>query len=88
MFSWLTYEGIKIILQKGVNRLKHKLKINVSKYPQTGGIVRLKNITLREKILRYLLGEKQRLMILIPGDSVEELSIREIDTEGDTEYDQ
>jgi hypothetical protein len=61
-----------------VNILKHKLKISVSKRPQTGGIVRLKNITLREKILRYLLGEKQRLMILIPGDSVESLSINEV----------
>lgn len=63
--------------------MKHHLKISVSKHPQTGGIVRCRNITLREKIMRKLLGEKQKLMILIPGDSVEELSIKEVSDEGD-----
>jgi hypothetical protein len=59
--------------------MRHNLKISVSKRPQTGGIVRCKNITLRERILRLLLGEKQKLMILIPGDSVDSLSINEIE---------
>ncbi len=59
--------------------MRHNLKISVSKRPQSGGIVRCKNITLRERILRLLLGEKQKLMILIPGDSVDSLSINEIE---------
>lgn len=58
--------------------MRHNLKISVSKRPQSGGIVRCKNITLRERIMRLLLGEKQKLMILIPGDSVDSLSINEI----------
>ena len=58
--------------------MKHQLRISVSKEPQTGGIVRCKTVTLRERLLRCLLGEKQKLMILIPGDSVESLSIKEI----------
>jgi hypothetical protein len=59
--------------------MRHNLKISFSKHPQTGGIVRCKNVTLRERILRLLLGEKQKLMILIPGDSVDSLSINEIE---------
>lgn len=57
--------------------MKHKLRISVSKKPQTGGIVRCRAVTVRERILRCLLGEKQRLMILIPGDSVDSVSIKE-----------
>ena len=58
--------------------MKHNLKISVSKEPQTGGIVTCRNVTIRERILRFLLGDKRRVTILIPGDSVEELSICEI----------
>ncbi|PYG84778.1 hypothetical protein LY28_03571 [Ruminiclostridium sufflavum DSM 19573] len=59
--------------------MKHQLKISISKEPQTGGIVRCRNLSIRERVLRYLLGEKQKLMVLIPGDSVESLSINEIE---------
>lgn len=58
--------------------MRHQLRVSVSKKPQTGGIVRCCNVTLRERVLRRLLGEKQILMILIPGDGVESLSIIEI----------
>ncbi|QAT48622.1 hypothetical protein EQM14_01830 [Caproiciproducens sp. NJN-50] len=62
--------------------MKHELKISVSKKPQTGGIVRCRNVTLREHALRRLFGEKQKLIVLIPGDSVESLSIKEIEPQG------
>lgn len=62
--------------------MKHELKISVSKKPQTGGIVRCRNVTLREYVLRRLFGEKQKLIVLIPGDSVELLSIKEIEPQG------
>lgn len=61
--------------------MKHNLKISVSKKPQTGGIVACRNITLRDRLLTFLFGQKQRVMILVPGDSVEMVSITEI-TEG------
>ena len=57
--------------------MKHNLKISVSKEPQTGGIVTCRNAAVRERILRFFLGDKQRVTILIPGDSVEELAICE-----------
>ncbi len=66
----------------------HKLKISITRQPQTEVIVRCRTVTFREKLLSKLFGDKQKLMILIPGDSVEELSIKEIDAEGGAEYDQ
>lgn len=58
--------------------MKHNLKISVSREPQTGGIVRCKSVSLREKLLTRLLGQKEKVMILIPGNSVETLCITEI----------
>ncbi|TDT71519.1 hypothetical protein EV215_0895 [Hypnocyclicus thermotrophus] len=57
--------------------MKHNLKISVSKEPQTGGIVTCRNVSIREKILCFLFGNKQRVTILVPGDSIEELAICE-----------
>ena len=58
--------------------MKHNLKISVSNEPQTGGVVRCRNVSLREKLLTLLLGRKERMMILIPGNRVAELSIVEM----------
>ena len=57
--------------------MKHKLKIRVSKEPQTGGIVTCRNVTVRERLLRFLFGDKRRVTVLIPGDSVGEIAICE-----------
>lgn len=57
--------------------MKHKLRISVSKDPQTDGLLTCKSITVRERILRFLLGDKQRVTILVPGDRIEELAICE-----------
>lgn len=62
--------------------MKHNLKISVSKKPQTGGIVSCRNVSIREHILRFLLGDKQRLTILVPGDTVEEVAICEVSKGG------
>ena len=64
--------------------MKHNLKISVSNSPQTGGVVRCRNVSLREKLLTLLLGRKERMMILIPGNSVAELSIVEMPEGGAT----
>lgn len=64
--------------------MKHKLKISVSKEPQTDGIVTCKNVTIREKLLCFLLGDKQRVTVLIPGDNVGEIAICETEKGGDT----
>ena len=64
--------------------MKHKLKISASKQPQTGGIVTCKNLTVRERLLRFLLGDKRRVTVLIPGDSVGEIAICETKEGGST----
>ena len=63
--------------------MKHKLKISVSKEPQTGGIVTCRNLTIREKLLRLLFGDKRRVTVLIPGDSVGEIAICETEKGGE-----
>jgi len=63
--------------------MKHQLNIRVSKGPQSGGIVRCRNVTVREKLLTWLLGKKEKVMILVPGNSVDTVSIVDL-AEGGT----
>ncbi len=58
--------------------MKHTLKISVAKEPASGGIVSCRNVSMRERLVRFLLGEKRRLTIIVPGDSVRELAISEV----------
>ena len=62
--------------------MKHNLCISVSKDPQKNGIVQCKNISIREKLLTRLLGRKQKVMILIPGNTVSTVSITEVQEGG------
>ena len=62
--------------------MKHNLTISVSKEPRKGGIVQCKSISIREKLLTKLLGRKQKIMILIPGNSVSTVSITEVQEGG------
>ena len=64
--------------------MKHNLKISVSKKPMTGGVVACRSISLRDKLLTFLFGQKNKVMILVPGDSVEIVSIIEIAEVGTT----
>lgn len=63
--------------------MKHNLKISVSKKPTEDGIVRCQRVTMRERLLWYLFGEKHRVMVIVPGDTVECVSITEIPDRGD-----
>ena len=58
--------------------MDHTLKISVAKKPASGGIVSCRRISVRERFLRFLFGEKQRLTVIVPGDSVRELAISEV----------
>jgi len=57
--------------------MKHNLQISVSKHSQSGGIVTCRNVNIRERFLRFFLGDMQKLTIIVPGDTVQELSICE-----------
>ena len=55
--------------------MKHNLHISVSDKPQRNGMVSCKSISLRERFLHMLFGRKQKIVILVPGDAIEELAI-------------
>ena len=65
--------------------MQHTLRISVSRKPQTGGVVAIRNISVRERILRFLLGEKHKLTILVPGDTVSDIEINQIKNGGNEE---
>lgn len=66
--------------------MKHNLSISVSKKPKEGGIVSCRQRTIRERLLSYLFGEKRRVMVIVPGDTVECVSITELPDGGDMAY--
>lgn len=68
--------------------MKHTLKISVSRGLPGDGIVSCRHVTVREKLLRLLFGERRRLTVIVPGDSVESLSINEVGEEGGAEHEQ
>ena len=59
------------------------LKVKVSKDQMEGGIVRLRRVGVREKLMRFLLGPIHNLTILVPGDGVDKISIYEKGEEDD-----
>ncbi len=58
--------------------MRHTLQISVSKKPVNGGAVSVRRVSIRERLMRFLFGDTVRLTVIVPGNSVEELSIREI----------
>jgi len=58
--------------------MSHNLSIFYSRKPQDGGVVNVRNLTVRERLLRMILGKPQKLTIIVPGGSVEAVDITEI----------
>ena len=48
------------------------------KKPVNSGAVSVRSVSVRERFMRFLLGDKVRLTVIVPGSTVEELSIREV----------
>lgn len=57
--------------------MKHTLNIKVSKERLSGGIMACRQLTMRERLLRILLGSPVKLTVIVPGDSVDEVAIFE-----------
>ena len=53
------------------------LSIKVSKQKVNGGTLTCRRVTVREKLLRLLLGTPIKLTVLVPGDTVSEVTINE-----------
>ena len=63
--------------------MKHNLRISIRKAPSGNGIAYCRKVSLRERMLRILFGEKRRVTVIVPGDSVECVSIQELPEGGE-----
>ena len=78
-------DGRKKSSERG-KAMRHKLKVSVAKEPKAGGIAAVRKVSVRERLLRLLLGEMRRVVVLIPGDKVDEIAIsEEVKTDDGTE---
>lgn len=68
--------------QEGGKAMKQRVSISVSAAKGGGHIAAVRSVSVRERILRFLLGGKEKVTIIVPGDSVEELAIRELNEGG------
>lgn len=56
--------------------MKPNLSLTISKKPSTNGIMSVKQISIREKFLRFLFGKKADIAIFVPGDQIDEVIIQ------------
>ena len=61
--------------------MKHFLQSSVTKEPKNDGVAAVRKVSVREKLLRFLFGDKAKLTVIVPGDTVEELAITEVGME-------
>ena len=57
--------------------MHHALNIKVSKERKNSGIMACRQLTVRDKFLRWLLGDPVKLTVIVLGDSVDEVAIFE-----------
>lgn len=63
--------------------MANKIAISVAKHPHQDGVINMRQITVREKLLRLLLGNPHHLMVIAPGKDVQQLEINEIKEDSD-----
>ena len=64
--------------------MRQHMKISVVKGHANGGVVTCRQVTVRERLLRFLLGVPQKLTVIVPGDTVDEIAISEVPKGGET----
>ena len=64
--------------------MRHNLNIRVSDKPRNGGVVACRTVSIREKLFTLLLGPKQKVMVVVPGNTVESIAITEVPMGGGT----
>ena len=61
--------------------MKHELKISVRGEPSEESIVKNRTVILRNRLMKRLFGERHRIMVIVPGESIRQLLISELDEE-------
>lgn len=58
--------------------IQHRLKLHIAKdIPEDSGVVATKIVSIRERLLRFLLGKRRQVTLVVPGDSVRQIDITE-----------
>lgn len=62
--------------------IQHRLKLHIAKdIPEDPGVVATKTLPIRERLLRFLLGKRRQVTLVVPGDSIRQIDITETDDE-------
>lgn len=59
--------------------MTHTIGIHVCKKHENTGVMTTRTVTVREKLLRFLLGNPIKLTVIVPGDSVKGVTINEVE---------
>jgi len=70
LLPWLLSENNKFL-----SRSNHETQNQFNQEACPGGVFNCKAINIRERLLRFLLGDMHKVTVLIPGDNVGEILI-------------
>jgi hypothetical protein len=59
------------------------MNINVSKEQESNGVLTCKKVKMKKGLFKKFFGDSQKVTIIIPGDSVNDVTISEIKEKGD-----
>ncbi|WP_273353366.1 hypothetical protein [Corynebacterium resistens] len=58
--------------------IQHRLKLHIAKdIPEAPGVVATKIVPIRERLLRFFLGKRRQVTLVVLGDSVRQIDITE-----------
>lgn len=58
--------------------MENNMTISITPKRQNEGLFNLRRVTVRERFLRFLFGDKIKLTVIVPGNSVDTVAIKEI----------
>lgn len=56
----------------------NRVSISITKHPHQDGVINMRQVTIRERFLRFLFGNPHHLMVIAPGKDVQQLQINEV----------
>lgn len=55
--------------------MRHHLNLDLADHQPCEKVVRVRRVTLRERLARLVLGEPKKFTLVVPGDSVDQVTI-------------
>lgn len=63
--------------------MANKISISVAEHPHQDGVINMRQVTIRERLLRFLFGNPHHLMVITPSKDVQQLQINEVKEDSD-----